>query len=183
MNREVIEDYRSQGFVVQPVYGYANGLCGCGSPECSPRDRGKHAPRAWEYPYTPPVIFPPDTNIAIRGGTWGGSTSLVVLDLDREVPASLMSRLPPTRIHQTPRGLHYFYTMPQGHRLKNWNDVWGTWGAGKWWMDVRVEKGRVLVPPSVTPWGEYQLLNGMSPGPLPLDIYEDILERKDKERQ
>lgn len=180
--REAAALYHSLGMIVQPVHGYTpEEGCTCGDPACDKRDQGKHARTEWEQPWSPSII-PEGCNIAIRTGLRSsGPGHLVCLDLDREVPLEFLAELPVTRTHKTPRGLHYFYTVEDASSLKNWNDVWGTWqgGRGAWWMDLRVLKGRVLAPPSRTPWGDYTILNGVSPiAPLPVTLYNEILSYK-----
>ena len=103
----------------------------------------------------------PDANIAIRTG------DIVVVDEDRpgalaELAAKHSEEIPDTRIARTGKGRHYYFTQPQGVRIRN------TAGKLATGIDTRGDGGYVVAPPSVHPdGGVYAWESTATPAPFP----------------
>lgn len=74
------------------------------------------------------------------------ASRLLVIDFDNGSPDSLGFRLPPTRVHSTPRpgsGYHWFYRLPDGADPPPSSN--GEIAPG---VDIKCAGGYVVVPPS-----------------------------------
>jgi hypothetical protein len=103
----------------------------------------------------------PEANVGIRTGP------IVVIDEDRagalqELAATLGHELPRTRTARTGVGRHYYFTQPNGFRVRN---TAGKLAPG---IDTRGDGGYVVAPPSVHPSGAaYEWEDESDPAPLP----------------
>jgi hypothetical protein len=186
--RDAARQYLDLGFRPIPLHGLTDGACACGSPECKPRDWGKHEPLETDGLWKDGTEFAPEdfhetNNIALALGPWGGSDDwLVALDWDgKGYPAMLghmaLLVLPETLTQETPRGAHLIYTVPAYAPLGNWVDVWQTKAQG-YQMDLRYARGRIVVPPSKNYAGAYEWRWMREPAPLPERLIEQILARR-----
>lgn len=145
--------YGLLGWPVIPLHGARDGVCTCGSPECS--SPGKH-PRT-EHGLQDATTDErrlnqwwtcwPDANIGVATGPASG---LVVLDIDGEPGEIGLSELearhgplPETVQQITGRGRQQFYRYPSDARVANKVDLAGCRG-----LDVRGDGGYVVMPPS-----------------------------------
>jgi len=191
--REAVQVYRSKGFRVVPLYGVdADGICRCASPDCKPRDYGKHEPEEtkdlWKDGRTfEAEDFGEEHNIALAMGPWGGGGWLVALDVDYhdDVNAFFYPRLPQTLTQRTPTGAHFIFTVPERTPLGNWVNVFG--GApGTMRLDIRYARGRCVVPPSRSSTtrgsGKYEWLHWQAPAVLPKHVVDTILDVRRSKR-
>lgn len=93
-------------------------------------------------------------------GLHPGGADLVVFDLDRKhgrdgVAFAEQYRIPPTWTATTPTGgQHRYYRRPPGVRVTN-HSPWADYG-----VDIRADRGFVVAPGTITPWGTWAPLAG-----------------------
>jgi hypothetical protein len=118
----------------------------------------------------------PQANVAIRTG------DLLVVDEDRlgaldEVATALGETIPETRVAQTASGRHFYFSQPEGQRIRN------TAGKLAEGIDTRGDGGYVVAPPSIHPSGAiYGWLSEANGVPLP-DWMAERLVRHQPERK
>ena len=144
--------YAANGWRVFPVHTVSDGYCSCGVKDC--KSKGKH-PRINKWQDTATTSEQtiamwwgenwPEANIGIATGK---SSNLFVLDVDGPLGAAslleLVTRygpLPDTLVATTGRGRHLYFRYPD-RPIKN---SVGSLGEG---LDIRGDKGYVVVPPS-----------------------------------
>jgi hypothetical protein len=107
----------------------------------------------------------PGANIGIPTGSISG---IVVVDLDEETPEAMeiWNSLPETVEAQTGRGLHRYYSIPKGARVRSRKLAPG--------LDLKADRGYVVVPPSVHPSGvQYKWVSCQTDiSPLPEELIE-----------
>jgi len=149
------------GWKVFPCHDVANGACSCGDQHC--KRPGKH-PRlkGWAFFATSDPIKLhvwwnkwPAANLAIRTGQASGVWVIDVDDDEAHVALCTWELtkgpLPRTLVARTPRGgWHYYFHCPQGTVILNRVRVGGVN------IDVRGERGYVLIPPSRGLRGAYR---------------------------
>lgn len=114
----------------------------------------------------------PEANIAIRTG------DIVVVDEDRpgaldELALSIGETIPETRIAQTAAGRHFYFSQPEGQRVRN------TAGKLAEGIDTRGDGGYVVAPPSVHPSGAtYEWLSEAPIAPLPHWLAERLVRHQ-----
>ncbi len=118
----------------------------------------------------------PSANIGIRTG------DLVVVDEDElghfdTVAKEAGWKIPETRVAKTAKGRHFYFTQPEGQRVRN---TAGKLAAG---IDTRGDGGYVVAPPSIHPSGAvYDWLATVEPVKMP-DWIASRLVRQQPERQ
>lgn len=182
--RAAAQQYLDLGFRVVPLYGLLGEGCACRSPDCLPRDWGKHEPPetdgAWKEGLDFGVAdFGETDNIALAMGPWDGSDDwLVALDFDGTSPGALAYAaelaLPQTLTQETPRGFHAVYSVPAYFPLGNWVDALQTRAQG-YQLDLRYARGRIVVAPSRNASGAYRWRHVQEPAPLPERISDLVL--------
>lgn len=189
--RVAAQEYFARGFRIVPLYGVdGDGLCRCGSPDCKPRDAGKHEPPDTDGMWKNGRIFVPqdfteEHNIALAMGPWNppseGGEWLVALDVDGhdDVNAFFYPALPQTLTQLTPTGAHFIFRVPPRTPLGNWVNLFGgDRDAIK--LDLRYARGRVVVNPSrgsaTRGTGKYQWKHWMRPERLPQHALDAIYE-------
>lgn len=185
--REAAAIYRKRGFRIVPLYGVdADGCCRCSSPDCKPRDYGKHEPPETDGLWKAgrefePADFTDESNIALAMGPWGGDGWLVALDVDghTEVDAFFYPGLPPTLTQLTPTGAHYIFWVPNRTPLGNWVNIFKG-GPDSIKLDLRYARGRIVAAPSrgcsTRGTGRYEWLYWQSPAMLPMRAIDTILD-------
>jgi len=183
--RDAARQYLDLGFRVVPLYGCSAEGCACGSPECKPRDWGKHEPPDTDGLWKDGTEFAPEDfgehdNIALAMGPWGGSDDwLVALDVDGYQSASRwFAGLPDTLQQSTPRGVHQVFAVPAFSPLGNWVDVFLDKPHGDPSLDLRYARGRIVTAPSRGFAGAYEWREMREPAPLPDHVIDQILARR-----
>lgn len=100
----------------------------------------------------------PGCNWAVRTGVVdGGPRPLLVLDQDAGAADKLPGKIPPTRQVKTPNGIHFYFWLKPGERIRN-----GTATPAKG-FDIRGEHGYVIAPGSVADGKRYKVQNPNAP--------------------
>lgn len=178
--------YRERGFRPIPMHGVTpDGRCRCGGrlPTGKDCNAGKHAlddAEPWkdgrEY-Y--PNDFELTDNIAIALGPWGGPGWLVCLDVDGPAPLeSFFGPLPETLTQKSPRGMHYFFTVPAYEPLGNWVDCTESKHRTGTGLDVRYARGKINVAPSRSAFGRYLWQGWRAPAELPGWVCDQIYRER-----
>lgn len=180
---EAVRFYRAHGFRPIPMVGvHPDGRCRCGGTDCN---AGKHEFRHLDGQWKEgrefhPIDFLPDMNVALALGAWGGGPDwLVCLDVDGPLDVStFFAGLPVTLTQKSPRGMHYFFTVPPFTPLGNWVDVFLTkYGRGTG-LDVRYARGKINAAPSRSAFGVYRWLDWRPPAALPESAISRILSER-----
>lgn len=128
----------------------------------------------------------PEANVAVACG--GSGPTVIDVDMDpnkgingAESLTLLQERLgplPQTRTSRTPRGgSHFFFRSPTDRKIKS------TAGKLARGVDVRSDRGYVLVPPSAIGGVPYEWLNDAPLADLPQGWVEALTDRKVDDRQ
>ncbi len=118
----------------------------------------------------------PNANVGIRTG------DIVVVDEDElghfdTVATEAGWKIPETRVAKTGKGRHFYFTQPEGQRVRN---TAGKLAPG---IDTRGDGGYVVAPPSIHPSGAvYAWLSTVDPAQMP-DWIASRLVRQQPERQ
>lgn len=162
------------GWRVYPVYGVDDdGICLCREAAGCPHP-GKHPtpPNGFNDASADPMEIArtfarwPGENVGLATGVGSG---VVALDFDEVACGGAMrrlqaggGRLPDTRTHRSGSGsLHFLYAVPDGlDRLPSRTfDGYG--------LEIKGDGTGLVLPPSVTSWGPYEVLDDRPLAPLP----------------
>lgn len=179
--RAAAEFYLELGLRVIPIHGiHADLSCRCGGTTCN---AGKHEKAEidgiWKDGHDfGPDDFGPDDNIAIALGPWGGSDDwLCAIDVDGPEGVDYwLPDLPETLWQKSPRGSHYFFTVPAYAPLGNWVRCLGE--KHQPGVDLWYARGKINVAPSRSAFGAYEWGPFREPAELPSAVIEQILERR-----
>lgn len=155
----MITEYLARGWVIVPLHNVdTDGRCSCGRTDCPPKTRGKHPVYGnWQRLQldvdTLAAIYRarPAANVGIATGRPSGFWALDVDDLT--ALEALPFRLPAPLQRTGSGGLHFLFALPPDFDPSN--------SAGRLpkGIDVRGTGGQIVVPPSVSGRGAYQLLD------------------------
>ncbi len=114
----------------------------------------------------------PNMNIGI---VTGSISQITVIDIDTKSGQAnnLLSKFPPTYTVKTPSGgYHLYYKYQQGFTVS----------ANAYpdlpYVDIRGDSGFVVAPPSITPNGEYTIINDTEIQPFPLYMFPQVKPKK-----
>jgi hypothetical protein len=192
--RAAVSAYLQRGFRPMPMVSVGEtGDCRCGGYVPSGNKwvacrAGKHATHevesAWKNGHRFTVgEFSEADNVALALGPWKESLWLVCLDVDgTDSLAPFFPPMPRTLAQKSPRGMHYFFTVPSRTPLGNWVDAFKTKDRGGFALDVRYARGRVNVAPSRTAFGGYEWRDWkLYPQPLPeFALHAILAERRSR---
>lgn len=108
------------------------------------------------------------------GGSAGEQSGLLVIDTDSEEALALFKGfgpVPSTLTVKTARGWHFYFQYPKGMKIKNSSSTLGLK------IDVKAERGNIIVPPSVHPSGAiYKIVDDCPPAPVPEWLLKRLLQ-------
>ncbi len=160
--------YAERGMPVLPLHTPKNGRCSCGRSDCPNPGKDPRIQGGYENATTEVTTIRgwwsrwPDANIGVVPGRAG----LIVFDVDgpegKASARALGLLAEPTVTTTTSRGVHLFFRHPGGGI--------GNRFPGVDHIDVRADKGYVIVPPSLHVTGhvyEWLRFDGVAPLPVP----------------
>lgn len=164
-----VEWYESNGLVYFPIYGITNGICRCQAGEKCGANTGKHPVYRWKgMPSRKPR---PLDNVGIS------TDNLVVIDLDGDVPESVLNEYPLTFTTGTGHGYHLWYRANPKKDVKSFV-------GWKPKVDIRAVGGLVIAPPSRHRSGSvYRHVRGDSILPIPTDLLDSLPEKGSVQRR
>lgn len=157
-----VQFYEANDIVYFPLFGVLNGVCRCqAGAACA--NTGKHPTGRWKGQ---PARMPSSLdNIGIS------TDNLVVIDLDDDVPESVLAQYPTTFTTTTGHGYHLWYKASDRKAVKSlvgWKRK----------VDIRAKGGVLVVPPSRHKTGrEYRAFNDSPLITIPNDLLYELPEK------
>ena len=164
-----VQFYEENGLHYFPLYGITNGVCRCREGAACGGNAGKHPIFAWKNkPNKKPRSV---DNIGVS------THNLVVVDLDGDVPESVLDEYPRTFTTGTGHGYHLWYRADPSKPVKS---VVG-W---KHKVDIRASGGLVVAPPSRHRNGSvYRHVRGEIIQPVPRWLLDTLPEKGEAVRR
>ena len=154
--------YADNNLTFFPLFGIMNGQCRC--PQGAKCDNaGKHPRGRWK---DLPSRTPAETdNVGIS------TDNLIVIDLDGDVPASVLAEYSPTFTTSTGHGFHLWYKASKEKQIKSFV-------GWKRKVDIRAIGGLVVGPPSRHRSGSvYRAVNDEPINQIPQRLLYELPER------